>query len=535
MRNLLVTLAMASSLLAVAPIAAAGASSSNIDIVILGGTAVVSSEVQDHLNSCTDGTVTRIAGSDRYATAAAASRAAFDSATVAYLAVGTSYPEAVAAGPIAALTNAPLLLTRTESLPPQTRSEMQRLGINEVIILGGTGAVSSAVEADLAATYAVTRISGTDRYSTVAAISASYFQPDAVPVAYVARGDLFVDALAGGPTAVAHDGPILLTDKNSLPAATAAELQRLNPGKIVILGGTAAVSTAVETALGQYAAGGVSRLAGSNRYSTAVNISRTLPPNPNTIYVATSLNYPDALAAVPLTGTDPLLLITDKMVPGDTANRISALTGKACKPRVRVSTFTTYYTPGQSRNTNIQLIADATDGAVVAPGATFSLNAHVGQRTIAKGYVAAGAIINGKVYCCDHPVNIGGGTSQFATTLYNTIFFGGYDDVYHRPHSIYFTRYPMGREATLGWTGPDVKFRNDTSTPVMIDTSYDRNSITVDFWGWTDGRSVTSVTSGWASTAAGGSVVVSRAIRHANGTVTTERWWHTYNPLVPLD
>jgi putative cell wall-binding protein len=251
MRNVLLTIAMASSLLAAGPIASAGASSPDVDIVILGGTAVVSSEVQDHLSSCTDGTVTRIAGSDRYATAAAASRAAFDSATVAYLAAGTSYPEAVAAGPIAALRNAPLLLTRTESLPSQTRTEMQRLGIGEVVILGGTGSVSSAVEADLATTYTVTRISGTDRYSTVAAISASYFQPDEVPVTYIARGDLFVDALAGGPTAVAHDGPILLTDQDSLPTATAAELQRLNPGKIVILGGAAAVSSAVESGLGQ--------------------------------------------------------------------------------------------------------------------------------------------------------------------------------------------------------------------------------------------------------------------------------------------
>jgi vancomycin resistance protein YoaR len=247
------------------------------------------------------------------------------------------------------------------------------------------------------------------------------------------------------------------------------------------------------------------------------------------------LNYPDALAAVPLTGTDPLLLVTDKMVPGDTSNRIAALTGKPCKPRVRVSTFTTYYTPGQARNTNIQLIADATDGAIVAPGATFSLNGHVGKRTLEKGYVRAGAIINGEIYCCDSPVNIGGGTSQFATTLYNAIFFGGYEDVYHRPHSIYFSRYPMGREATLGWTSPDVKFRNDTSTPVMIDTSHTSNSVTVDFWGWNDGRTVTAGVSGWATTAGGGDMVVSRTIQHANGTVTTERWRHTYKPLVPID
>ena len=535
MRSLFVTLVAAASIVVAAPVVPSAAASDGVDIVVLGGSSVVSDPVVEHLSSCTGGTVARIAGRDRYATAAAVSKSAFDSADIAYLAVGTSYPEAVAAGPIAALRNAPLLLTRTESLPPETRTELKRLGVSEVILLGGTGAVSSAVEADLAASYEVSRITGTDRYSTVAAISASYFQPSEVPVAYVARGDLFPDALAGGPAAVTNNGPVLLTDQTGLPAATAAELQRLAPDSIVILGGPAAVTDEVRASLGQYTTGEVNRLAGRDRYDTAAVISSTLPPGPNTIYLATSENFPDALAGVPLAGSDPLLLVSDKAVPGPTANRIAAITGKPCNPRVRVSTFTTFYTPGQDRNVNIQTIANASDGVVVAPGATFSLNGHVGQRTTAKGYVAAGAIINGEIYCCDSPVNIGGGTSQFATTLFNAVFFGGYEDVYHRPHSIYFSRYPMGREATLGWTGPDVKFRNDTSTPLMIDTSHTRDSVTVDFWGWNDGRVVTAGVSGWATTAAGGVVVSTRAIRHADGTITTERWAHRYNGLLPID
>ncbi len=535
MRNALITLLMAASVLVAAPIGDADAAADGTDIVVLGGSAVVSDAVLDHLQACTTGTVTRIAGHDRYITAVAVSRSAFDSADVVYLAVGTSYPEAVAAGPIAALRDAPLLLTRTDSLPAETRAEIRRLGAKEVIILGGTGSISSTIEEDLASSYATTRITGADRYSTVAAISASYFQPGQVDVAYVARADLFPDALAGGPAAVVNDGPVLLTNKSNLSPATAAELERLSPGKIVILGGPAAVSDDVKAALGAYTTGDVTRLAGGDRYDTAAVISRTLPASPDTLYIATSENFPDALASVPLIDTDPLLLVSQKAVPGPTANRIAALTGTPCKPRVRVSTFTTFYTPGQARNINIQHIADATDGVVVAPGETFSLNGHVGRRTVEKGYVAAPAIINGEIYCCDSPVNIGGGTSQFATTLYNAIFFGGYDDVSHRPHSIYFSRYPMGREATLGWTGPDVQFRNDTSTPVMIDTNYTRDSLTVDFWGWNDGRIVTAGIDGWATTAAGGNVTVTRTIRHANGSVTTERWWHTYKPLVPLN
>jgi len=129
--------------------------------------------------------------------------------------------------------------------------------------------------------------------------------------------------------------------------------------------------------------------------------------------------------------------------------------------------------------TNIQLIGDAVNGSVVQPGQIFSVNETVGQRTVEKGYVAAGAIIGGVVYCCDSPINIGGGTSQFATTLYNAVFFAGLEDIAHRPHSLYFSRYPMGREATLGYTSPDVAFRNNTSLPVTIVVEYTETSITV--------------------------------------------------------
>lgn len=337
MRTFLIVVVMFASVVATSSATEADAASADVDIVILGGPNVVSSDVVGHLAACTDGTVTRIAGGDRYATAAAVSRSAFESASLVYLAVGTSFPEAVAAGPIAALRSAPLLLTRTESLPADTRTEIQRLGATQVIILGGTGAISSSVENDLAATYDVIRIAGTDRYSTVAAISASYFKPDDVSVAYVATGDLFPDALAAGPAAVANDGPILLTDPRTLPAATAAELQRLAPAKIVILGGPAAVSSGVEQELRKFTSGSVSRLAGSNRFDTAAVISTTLPNNPQTIYLATGDNFPDALAGVPLAGTDPLLLVTQQMLPGQTANRIAAITGKPCAPLVPAS------------------------------------------------------------------------------------------------------------------------------------------------------------------------------------------------------
>ncbi len=196
-----------------------------------------------------------------------------------------------------------------------------------------------------------------------------------------------------------------------------------------------------------------------------------------------------------------------------------------------IGEFTTYHDCCESRVTNIQLIADTVDGVIVPAGETWSLNEHVGKRTIAKGYVAAGAIIGGELICCDHPENIGGGTSQFATTLYNAIFFAGLEDVSHRPHSIYFSRYPLGREATLGWTSPDVVFHNDTEHPVTIETSHTGTSITVQLVGANGRRTVKTKTTGSATTANGGTVTVTRTIGLQDGTSTTESWTHRYNPI----
>lgn len=156
--------------------------------------------------------------------------------------------------------------------------------------------------------------------------------------------------------------------------------------------------------------------------------------------------------------------------------------------------FTTKYRAGEDRVVNIHQIADDVDGAIVMPGETWSLNGFVGPRTEAKGYIAAGAIINGVPYCCDHPANIGGGVSQFATTFFNAVFFSCLEDVEHQPHSLYFDRYPMGREATLGVPSPDVKFRNNTSAPVIIKTAYTKDSVTVRMYGDNGGLKCTDVT-----------------------------------------
>ena len=206
------------------------------------------------------------------------------------------------------------------------------------------------------------------------------------------------------------------------------------------------------------------------------------------------------------------------MVDGPDAD-YSTEVAQAALPLKEVSTFTTYHPSGQRRVINIQTLADEIGQSVVQPGATFSVNDTAGKRTLEEGYVRAGAIINGEVTCCDHPVNIGGGTSQFATTFYNAIFFGCYEDVFHQPHSLYFSRYPYVREATLGFPAPDVKFLNDSETAVYIDTSYTSGSITVTLYGDNGGRTCTSSTSGNR---------VTRTMTHSDGSVTTQSWTWNY-------
>jgi vancomycin resistance protein YoaR len=165
---------------------------------------------------------------------------------------------------------------------------------------------------------------------------------------------------------------------------------------------------------------------------------------------------------------------------------------EAFGPIELVSEFTTK-TPGVNRVHNIHLMADTVDGSIVWPGEEFSINEVVGLRTEAKGYKRDGAIIGGEVTCCDDPANVGGGVSQYATTIYNAIFFGCYEDIDHTPHSIYISRYPEGREATMGFPGPDVVFRNDSDVPIIIRNSYDGNStITVQFYGNNGGRTCES-------------------------------------------
>jgi putative cell wall-binding protein len=149
-----------------------------------------------------------------------------------------------------------------------------------------------------------------------------------VAVAYLATGASFPDALAGGAAAAKAGGPVLLTTQSSLPAATASELSRLKPGRIVVLGGSGVIADGLLATLRGYTAGSVTRLAGADRYATAAAISDSYPADgPSTVYLATGTTFPDGLAAAPVAGRGgaPLLLTSPTSLPPVVADALRRL------------------------------------------------------------------------------------------------------------------------------------------------------------------------------------------------------------------
>jgi vancomycin resistance protein YoaR len=145
--------------------------------------------------------------------------------------------------------------------------------------------------------------------------------------------------------------------------------------------------------------------------------------------------------------------------------------------REEISSFTTNISNPRSGE-NIRVVAEEVDGALVMPGETFSLNTFTGPRGTAQGYVPATVISGGELGTA-----VGGGISQFATTMFNAVFFAGLEDVFHKPHSFYISRYPAGREATVYEGVIDLQWRNDSDTGVFVDTQWTPGSITVTFYG----------------------------------------------------
>ncbi len=287
----------------------------------------------------------RFDGPTRYDTAAVASARTFASGVpVAYIATGGNFPDALAAGPLAGRLGGPVLLVNGGTMPTSVGYELWRLSPRRIVVLGSSGVIPDSLLGQLQAftTGPVQRLAGADRYATAAAAAmASFAGP--VPVAYVATGQNFPDALAGAPAAAAQGGPLLLATATALPAATVTALQVLKPQRIVVLGGSSVVGTGVATQLSGYTTGAVTRLAGSDRFATAAAIANYAFPGARpSVVLATGTNFPDALAGGPVASVNggPVLLAKGDCVPASNvavksrtgANTVVALGAAAVLP-----------------------------------------------------------------------------------------------------------------------------------------------------------------------------------------------------------
>ncbi|MGZ6343188.1 MAG: cell wall-binding repeat-containing protein, partial [Candidatus Limnocylindrales bacterium] len=276
--------------------------------------------------------VTRLAGSDRYATGVAITRNFSGNGPVVYVATGANFPDALAGAAAAGHFDAPLVLLpgTASSIPTIVQDELTRLAPAKIVVLGSSGAINDTIFAQLHS-YAATvvRVFGSSRYETAIAISQDTYPTPAVspPVhlvqeVWIATGRNFPDALAAAAVAGRDDAPLLLVDglatglTGTANAAVKTELQRLNPVTVRIAGSAGVVSQGIQNALNtMFGSGNVHRYGGSNRYQTATLISGAMFAHPlapgATMYVATGVNFPDALAGAALAGHEgaPLLLV----------------------------------------------------------------------------------------------------------------------------------------------------------------------------------------------------------------------------------
>jgi|GEM_PF-2707553 len=299
--------------------------------------------------------LTRFAGLNRYDTGALVSQETFGDESVDTLVVASleNFPDSLVAAPLAGLVNGPLLGTRKDALPAETRAEIARIFNDaddpeeDVWVIGGTAVVSDAVLDEIRAINSnldVQRIAGANRYETSHFVAAEMdtIRGTESTAAFVAKGSDFPDALTAGAVASNQSFnqflmPILLTESDALNEHAAMYLESAAPlGAIYLAGGTAALSTQVSSDVNGYA-NSVTRLGGTNRYDTARIIAGYFfPSGPGTAVFALGTKFPDALVAAPFAGlvslsgttqsiSAPILLVTATSVPSETMGYMTSV------------------------------------------------------------------------------------------------------------------------------------------------------------------------------------------------------------------
>jgi putative cell wall-binding protein len=276
--------------------------------------------------------VSRVSGDDRYSGAVQIARQLYPEgahADVVYVAAGTNYPDALGAGPAAAVQSGVLLLTQPDQLPDVVAQEIASLTPLTVVIIGGENSVSSAVQDQLAQAApgaAIQRVAGVDRYDTNRQVIGNAFTTGAAHVD-AATGTNFPDALSAGGAAGAHGEPVALVNgpTSAVDQPTIDLLHSLGTTSVTIVGGVNSVSPSFEASLAPYAS--VDRIQGSDRFQSSIAVNRAAFSAASTVYLATGYNFPDALAGGVLAGEQdaPLYVVPTDCVPQGVLSDIATL------------------------------------------------------------------------------------------------------------------------------------------------------------------------------------------------------------------
>ncbi|WP_434511214.1 cell wall-binding repeat-containing protein [Desulfitobacterium sp. AusDCA] len=265
----------------------------------------------------------RLAGADRLETAIQISQAGFpDGADTVILARAEDFPDALAGVPLAYKYHAPILLTNSTSLSDSVFNEIKRLNPQQIILLGGTGAISGGIEQELQNMYNITRLGGANRYATAQQIAEALGMTGE---AIIVNGDNFPDAISISSIAAQNGVPILLTQSNNVPSETNQPLRKFAVSFTLAVGGEGVISSDTLDSLPNPL-----RLSGQDRYETAAQVLSAFPPQGGMTFLATGENFPDALTGgvlAALNSTD-LVLISPTGLQGKEKTAIQSWHGQ---------------------------------------------------------------------------------------------------------------------------------------------------------------------------------------------------------------
>ncbi len=318
------------------PVAGAGATVTTQGTATYTGTSSVAGQVTVGARVVANvGTnVRRIGGQNRYDVSVGLAQMAFRNPEYVIIASGEKFPDALSASGLAGCLGAPLLLVRQKSVPPQIAQQIGAMGARKAIVCGGPSTVSEGVLRSLRGMgLQVERIGGATRYDVGANIAERiYALTGSTAKVYIARGDIYPDALSLGPLAYRNKAPILLVLPKAMPPATYGALSRHRYGSAAIAGGTASVSPRTEAVLGAMT-GGVTRWGGATRYDTAATVaSAGVAGGTNSweyVGIAKGTVFSDALCGGVAAGAQGgVILLTDSQpLTRVTANTLTAHAG----------------------------------------------------------------------------------------------------------------------------------------------------------------------------------------------------------------